>query len=113
MEEGRNPLRHRNAELNDGVRMNIRPFIEAGILRKKPYINGNRDRCKEPQRPKEEYPWPRDGGTFKGDRANDRHYRNDEKWAAAEKMKHTSTSRRRVDEEQFHGTEVARSDRGT
>ena len=85
---------------NEGVRLNLRPFTVAGILRKKPNIHWTRDRCKEPQRPKEEYPWPWDGDTFKGDRANDRHYRKDEKRAAGEKMK---TSQR-------PGVEPTRSD---
>ena len=35
-------------DLNDGVRMNIRPFVEAGVLRSKPNINWNKDRGKNP-----------------------------------------------------------------
>ncbi|SMD44858.1 Methyltransferase domain-containing protein [Aquiflexum balticum DSM 16537] len=35
-------------DLNDGVRLNIRPFIEAGILRKKPNIKWGKDRGKNP-----------------------------------------------------------------
>ncbi len=62
-----------NPDLNDGVRMNIRPFVEAGILRKNPNIKWTKDRGNEPQRPKEEYPWFWAGGTFKGDRVNDVH----------------------------------------
>ncbi|MCK4546929.1 MAG: SAM-dependent DNA methyltransferase, partial [Candidatus Eisenbacteria sp.] len=56
---------------NDGVRMNIRPFLSsdlpkgvcsgarkgAGILRHKPNIKWTKDRGKEPERPKAEYPW--------------------------------------------------------
>lgn len=52
-------------DINDGVRMNIRPFLSvldfkakgAGILRVKPKIQWEKDRGKEPQRSKEEYPW--------------------------------------------------------
>ena len=60
-------------DLNDGVRMNIRPFIEADILRKKPNIKWTKDRGKEPQRDKAEYPWFWDGNSFTGDRLNDIH----------------------------------------
>ena len=42
--------------LNDGVRMNIRPFVQAGILRKNPNIKWTKDRGNEPQR-QDEYPW--------------------------------------------------------
>ena len=40
---------------------------------------------KEPQRPREEYPWFWDGETFKGDRVNDRHFTNAEKQAARDR----------------------------
>ena len=46
-----------NPDLNDGVRMNIRPFVEAGILRKNPNIKWTKDRGKEPERDKNDYPW--------------------------------------------------------
>jgi len=71
-----------NPDLNDGVRMNIRPFVEAGILRKNPNIKWTKDRGNEPQRPQEEYPWFWPGGTFKGDRVNDVHLTNQEKMDA-------------------------------
>ncbi len=71
-----------NPDLNDGVRMNIRPFVKAGILRKNPNIKWTKDRGNEPQRPKEEYPWFWDGGTFKVDRVNDVHLTNQEKMNA-------------------------------
>ena len=71
-----------NPDLNDGVRMNIRPFVEAGILRKPPNIKWTKDRGNEPQRPQEEYPWFWDGDTFTGERVNDRHYPNAEKQSA-------------------------------
>ncbi|GHB48319.1 Eco57I restriction-modification methylase domain-containing protein [Mongoliitalea lutea] len=35
-------------DLNDGVRLNIRPFMEANILRKKPNIKWGKDRGKNP-----------------------------------------------------------------
>ena len=71
-----------NPDLNDGVRMNIRPFVVAGVLRKPPNIKWTKDRGNEPQRPKEEYPWFWPGGTFKGDRVNDVHLTNQEKMDA-------------------------------
>jgi len=74
-----------NPDLNDGVRMNIRPFVEAGILRKPPNIKWTKDRGNEPQRPQEEYPWFWPGGTFKGDRVNDVHLTIAQKQAARKK----------------------------
>lgn len=69
-------------DLNDGVRLNIRPFVEAGILRKSPRMNWKKDRGNEPNRPQEQYPWFwRDGG-FTGDRVNDVHLSIAEKRAA-------------------------------
>lgn len=54
-------------DVNDGVRLNIRPFISAKplgargkgacILRATPKINWDKDRGKEPQRAKEDFPW--------------------------------------------------------
>lgn len=80
-------------DINDGVRLNIRPFLAsdlpggkkgAGILRHKPNIKWTKDRGKEPERPKDEYPWfwgwdeeTQDfmgGKTFDGNRWNDCHY---------------------------------------
>jgi len=69
-------------DLNDGVRMNIRPFVEADILRKTPSIKWGKDRGKEPGRGKDEYPWFYRGQTFVGDRVNDIHLTNAEKQAA-------------------------------
>jgi len=55
-------------DLNDGVRLNIRPFVEAEVLRvKKPSINWNKDRGTNP-----------DGS----ERHNDLHYTLAEKRAA-------------------------------
>ena len=71
-----------NPDLDDGVRMNIRPFVEAGVLRKNPNIKWTKDRGNEPQRDKAEFPWFWDGHTPKGDRVNDVHLTNAEKLAA-------------------------------
>jgi len=62
--------------------MNIRHFIEAGILRKPPNIKWTKDRGNQPQRPKEEYRWFWPGDTFKGDRVNDVHLTNQEQMNA-------------------------------
>jgi len=71
-------------DINDGVRMNIRPFVEAGVLREKVNIKWKTDRGQEPQklRPKAGFPWFWDGKEFKGDRVNDVHLTNDEKQKA-------------------------------
>jgi len=71
-------------DLNDGVRMNIRPFATADILRKRVKIKWDKDRGKEPLRDKKEFPWfwgwdeeKQDfagGREFTGDRWNDCHY---------------------------------------
>src|SRR5437773_4087694 len=53
-------------DLNDGVRLNIRPFVLADILRKKPNIKWNKDKGRDP----ESAPWFH---LFKGDRINDHH----------------------------------------
>ncbi|MBI1292834.1 hypothetical protein GC173_16590 [bacterium] len=84
-------------DLNDGVRMNIRPWMVAaipgaalgrakpvGILRRKPNIKWGTDRGTEPERPIEDYPWFWDarGEKFVGDRVNDRHLTRAEKETA-------------------------------
>lgn len=81
-------------ELDDGVRMNIRPFMKARpfqarakgacILRATPRIDWDKDRGKEPHRDKGDYPWfwgwdgeSKDfagGAMFDGARWNDLHY---------------------------------------
>jgi hypothetical protein len=79
-------------DINDGVRLNIRPFMAsdlpngrsgAGILRWKPNIKWKKDRGKEPHRPKSDFPWFwgwdgkvvfMGGKEFKGERFNDCHY---------------------------------------
>jgi hypothetical protein len=74
-------------DLNDGVRMNIRPFVEADILRKTPNIKWTKDRGKEPERDKHDYPWFWSGGEFVGDRVNDVHLTNEKKTAARSRKK--------------------------
>ena len=76
-----------NPDLNDGVRVNIRPFMEAGILRKNPNIKWTKDRGKESDRDKAEYPWFWSGKVFVGDRVNDIHLTNAEKQAARDRKK--------------------------
>jgi hypothetical protein len=74
-------------DLNDGVRMNIRPFIEAEILRKEPNIKWTKDRGTEPERDKHDYPWFWSGQEFVGARVNDVHLTNAEKTAARTRKK--------------------------
>ena len=103
-----------NSDINDGVRLNIRPFMKAeirkggkkgtGILRWKPNITWGKDRGKEPTdlKPKLEFPWfwscpgagmieeriDFPGGLkFDGNRWNDLHYTNACKKAARERKK--------------------------
>ncbi len=72
-------------DLNDGVRLNIRPFLSvpdvkargAGVLRVKPNITWNKDRGKDVL----SAPWH---PLFKGDRINDHHLSLAEKRAAKE-----------------------------
>ncbi len=59
-------------DLNDGVRINIRPFVEAGVLRKNPNINWKKDRGKDV----DSAPWYH---LFKGERINDHHLTLEEK----------------------------------
>jgi hypothetical protein len=97
-------------DINDGVRMNIRPFITARpfaararnacILRVTPKIKWDKDRGKEPERPKQDFPWfwgwdestPNFAGAaaFDGNRWNDLHYTTSAKRAARERA-HRST----------------------
>ena len=94
-------------DINDGVRLNIRPFMNAvllaggkkgaGILRWKPNIKWKKDRGKEPQsrRPKADFPWFwgcddeavdfAGGNVFDGNRWNDLHYSIAFKQAALER----------------------------
>jgi len=81
-----------NPDLNDGVRLNIRPFLtvpdvgkkDAGILRDKPNIKWDKDRGKDVQ----SAPWYHLGPSYggkEGDRINDHHLTLAEKRAAREK----------------------------
>jgi hypothetical protein len=76
-----------NPDLNDGVRMIIRPFVQADILRKTPNIKWAKDRGKEPERDRDEYPWFWKGKEFVGDRVNDVHLSNAEKLAVSKGAK--------------------------
>jgi hypothetical protein len=89
-------------DINDGVRVNIRPFLAqdiaggkkgAGILRTKPNINWDKDSGKEPARDKKDFPWfwgwdeeKQDfagvGKEPDGNRWNDCHYTNEFKQGA-------------------------------
>ncbi|MCC5847922.1 MAG: N-6 DNA methylase [Verrucomicrobia bacterium] len=89
-----------NPDINDGVRLNIRPFLNArdvnkkgaGILRAKPNIKWTKDRGNEPHRDKTDFPWFwgwdenttdfQGGPHFDGNRWNDLHYSNAVKEAA-------------------------------
>jgi hypothetical protein len=53
-------------DLDDGVRLNIRPFVTAGVLRKPPKIHWRTDRGQDPATA----PWY---PTFQGARVNDHH----------------------------------------
>jgi len=64
-------------DLNDGVRLNIRPFMTAGVLRKDPNINWKKDRGTDPK----SAPWYH---VFKGERINDFHLTLAEKKKARE-----------------------------
>ena len=105
-------------DINDGVRLNIRPFMRAelrkggragaGILRWKPNIKWGKDRGKEPEEPRsrEDFPWfwgcPGTGSkdartdfrspldaTFDGNRWNDLHYTRAAKEAARSRSSDT------------------------
>ena len=80
-------------DINDGVRLNIRPFMardlsggkkDAGILRAKPNIHWKKDRGKELVRERVQYPWFWKNGKFTGERVNDAHFRLAEKRADRE-----------------------------
>ena len=69
-------------DINDGVRLNIRPLMAddipggrkgAGILRTKPNVHWRKDRGKEPFRDREHFPWFWSAGEFTEDRVNDIH----------------------------------------
>ena len=69
-------------DVNDGVRLNLRPFMAddlpggkkgAGILRAKPNVHWRKDRGKEPFREQQRFPWFWRDGEFTGERVNDVH----------------------------------------
>lgn len=64
-------------DLNDGVRMNIRPFVTAGVLRTTPNIKWGKDRGTDPV--------PNCSGTT--ERLNDLHFSLEEKRKARESIK--------------------------
>jgi hypothetical protein len=70
--------------LNDGVRLNIRPFVTAGVLRKNPKIKWGKDRGRD----LESAPWY---PVFKGDRINDHHLTLAEKRVAREAAERRAT----------------------
>ena len=80
-------------DMNDGVRLNIRPFMAgdlpggtkgAGIMRAKPNIHWKKDRGKEPIRGQAQFPWLWKNGGFTGERINEVHLTNSAKRAARE-----------------------------
>ena len=83
-------------DINDGVRLNIRPFMAqdipggkkgAGILRVKPNIHWKKDRGKEPVREQNQYTWFWRSGKFTGERVNDLHFTVAEKRAACDRAR--------------------------
>jgi hypothetical protein len=73
-------------DLDDGVRMNIRPFVKAGVLRETPRINWNKDRGTDvPSAPW--YDKFLDEKGNKGQRINDHHTTSAEKRAAREAVR--------------------------
>ena len=69
-------------DINDGVRLNIRPFMAnaisggkkgSGVLRDKPNIHWKKDRGKEPVCEEQQFPWFWNSGKFTGERVNNVH----------------------------------------
>ncbi len=101
-------------DLNDGVRLNIRPWLQttlapvtrpkkgACLLRVTPRINYGKDRGKEPHRPKEDFPWfwswdehAEDflgGEDFDGARWNELHYSLEKKDQARKMRRNHATT---------------------
>ena len=82
-------------DVNDGVRLNIRPFMArdlpsgrkgAGILRTKPNVHWRKDRAKEPARDETQFPWFWKDGGFTGERVNDVHLEITEKREARKRV---------------------------
>ena len=93
-------------DINDGVRLNCRPFVAAtlsrgkkgaGLFRAKFNVKWEKDRGKEPMRPEADFPWFwkwdertvdfGGSGEFDGNRWNDCHYTTAFKRAARERKK--------------------------
>ena len=81
-------------DINDGVRLNIRPFMAqeipggkkgAGVLRAKPNIHWRKDRGKEPMQDAAQFPWLWNGDKFTGERVNNVHLTIAEKRAARDR----------------------------
>jgi hypothetical protein len=70
-------------DLNDGVRLNIRPFVEAEVLRKRPNVKWEKDRGKNPP-----------GAPWGEERLNDRHLTLDEKRKARQRQNGRQEARR-------------------
>ena len=86
-------------DINDGVRLNIRPFMAkdlpggkkgAGILRAKPNISWKKDRGKEPMRHQVRFPWFWKKDKFTCERINDVHIENQRKRSADAKREISS-----------------------
>ena len=82
-------------DINDGVRLNIRPFMAenlpdgkkgAGILRAAPNIHWKKDPGKEPMRDKNQFPWFWNDSNFTHERVNDVHWTKAEKHAARDQV---------------------------
>ena len=81
-------------DINNGVRLNIRPFMAedlpggkkgAGVLRSKPNIHWNKDRGKEPMRDRDQFSWFWKNGSFTGERVNNVHCTRADKQAARDR----------------------------
>jgi hypothetical protein len=75
-------------DINDGVRLNMRPFlvsdlpigrVGAGIFRLRPKLDWAKDRGRESSASRSEYPWFWNAKGFHGERVNDFHLTLDEK----------------------------------
>ena len=82
-------------DVNDGVRLNLRPFMAAdlpggkkgaGLLRAKPNVHWRKDRGREPLREQERFPWFWRDGEFTGERVNDVHLTTREKSTTRQQM---------------------------
>ena len=81
-------------DINDGVRLNIHPFMTgdlpggkkgAGVLRSKPNIHWKKDPGKEPMRDKDQFPWFWNNGNFTEERVNNVHWTKADKYEARDR----------------------------